>query len=67
MLDTTFNWAKNVGKDGNGNDDESYLNAHYPGNGVIAYNDFATLDYAFSYGTQNDWNGLGTPSMMSFP
>ena len=58
VLDTTFNWAKNVGKDGNGNDDESYLNAHYPGNGVIAYNDFATLDYAFSYGTQNDWNGL---------
>ncbi|HDQ07981.1 MAG TPA: hypothetical protein ENN44_04300 [Methanoculleus sp.] len=52
------NWVNNVGKDGNKNDDEAYLNAHYPGNGVTAYSDFATLDYAFSYGAQNDWNGL---------
>jgi hypothetical protein len=55
---TTFNWKKNVGKDGNPGDDEAYTNAHYDGNAITAYSDYATLDYAFSYGNATDWTAL---------
>ncbi|MBT8508392.1 hypothetical protein AZH53_08245 [Methanomicrobiaceae archaeon CYW5] len=55
---TTFNWKKNVGKDGNPGDDETYTNAHYYGNAITAYSDYATLDYGFSYGNATDWSAL---------
>ncbi|WP_319643058.1 vWA domain-containing protein [Methanovulcanius yangii] len=57
-LPITFNWKKNVGKDGNGNDDEDYTDAHYPGNGITVYDDFSTLDYGFTYTPETNWNGL---------
>ncbi|MCE5337294.1 MAG: hypothetical protein LLF90_01220 [Methanomicrobiaceae archaeon] len=37
------NWVNNVGEDGNGNDDEDYVQDHYPGNGRIWYTDYAEV------------------------
>jgi hypothetical protein len=38
-----YGWVKNAGVDGNGNDDEAYVNANYPGNGNITYRDYAEV------------------------
>ena len=66
-LPTTFNWKKNIGQDGNKNDDESYCAAHYPGNGITVYNDYATLDYGFTYTPETNWNGLATTLEKTVP
>ncbi len=66
-LPTNFNWKKNVGQDGNKNDDESYCAAHYPGNGITVYDDYATLDYGFTYTPETNWNGLATTLEKTVP
>jgi len=51
-LPSNYNWAKNAGTDGNGNDDAAYVKANYQGNGVVSYQDYAEV-----------WNGLNGDSL----
>lgn len=58
----TFNWVKLVGDDSNSLDyqeeNEYVLGTHYPGNGITAYSDYATIDEPFAAGTIPDWAGV---------
>jgi len=40
---STYNWIQRVGGDNDGEDTESYVADHYPGNGNIKYDDFAEV------------------------
>ncbi|MBT8508395.1 hypothetical protein AZH53_08260 [Methanomicrobiaceae archaeon CYW5] len=53
----TFNWKKNVGKDGNKNDDEEYI-GNYSGNGNTIYNSYATVDFEFGSEAGANWINL---------
>jgi hypothetical protein len=56
-LDTTYQWSKDVGQDGNKHDDGTYI-AHYGGNGEIQYLDYAEvkLDYNLSVYDWGDYH-----------
>jgi len=56
-LPVTFQWKKDVGQDGNKNDDEGYI-SHYPGHDITQYLSYATLDYGFHSGEIGDWDNL---------
>ncbi|MDN7025482.1 hypothetical protein FGU65_11380 [Methanoculleus sp. FWC-SCC1] len=53
-LPNTYNWKKNLAKDGNANDDVIAVNSYYPGNGRIRYLDFAEVVKPLDSGTWLD-------------
>ncbi|RXE55743.1 hypothetical protein ABH15_05790 [Methanoculleus taiwanensis] len=60
-LSNTYNWKKNLAKDGNENDDVIAVESYYPGNNRIQYLDFAEVKKPLDSGTWMDvrtelWN-----------
>ncbi len=58
-ISNTYNWKKNLAKDGNENDDVIAIESYYPGNGRICYMDFGEVVKPLGSGTWLDIrNGL---------